>query len=120
MCQNFLREKQRQHNIKVSLHIRGLWSQKSRVQLHVMGGKVQHVGIKAVLRKCLMLNSGLKDDNTASLDNQPFLQTIKSKNRQPFWEADDPLLHCSFYSTLHRKLRGVDKGLRTSNFNHKQ
>lgn len=60
-----------------------------------------------------MLKSGPKQDNIVLLDNHSFLCKLSGANREPFWEADDLLPHCSFYSTLHRNTQSG--GQRTEN-----
>lgn len=72
--------------------------------------------------KCSIKTLRLQEQRTlCCLIIYPYWKPSKD-NRQAFWEADDPLLHCSFYSPLHLNThRGGQKTRkRTSNFNHKQ
>ena len=63
-----------------------------------------------------------KEDSTALTDKstlfaKSFFSKNQKANRQPLWEADDPLLHCSLYCTLHQNTQGrwtQDRGPPTS------
>lgn len=79
----------------------------------VVGWKVLFAAL--TINNWFMFKSGLKQDNIASLDNHPFFCKLNHSVKQTIPS------HTVLF-TVHsiETLSGVDKELRTCNFNHKQ
>lgn len=99
------------HQVSLTAHQRLIWKPEGPVPLYSHG-----------FGKCSIKSLRLQEQYTlCCLVISPYCKPSKA-NRQAFWEADDPLLHCSFYSPLYPNThRGGQKTRkRTSNFNHKR